>query len=171
MAQIQRIEFRIKTGNVAQGNAGSDSRIFCYVAGREFRLDKSDNPFGQGDNDLIVAGMPMGRLPPPNISNPSENDPNNYPLALTNLPDDLQPLPISSYPLQPIFIRYVPEDQQKGWQLEDANVRVIDDGRSNGTRRFFDFRIIGGQSINRWLGEKFGTKVGLQLFDLGTIDH
>ena len=186
MTHIQRIEFEIKTGNGPQGNAGSDSRIFCFIAGREFRLDKSGNPFGQGDNDLIVAGIAFAGRPAPNISNPTENDPNNYRIEIANLPFESQtvprppgvqftPTPIAGTTPQPIFIRYVPKDQQKGWQLEDAHVRVVNENDNsfpgwpaNGNS-FFEFQVTGGPSNNRWLGDKFGTSVGLELSGFGPL--
>jgi hypothetical protein len=170
MAHIPRLEFEIKTGDVSQGNAGEDSRIFCFVAGREFRLEKSGGEFGQGATDLLIVGQGN---PPANISNSSENDPNNPQLLIRNLPaETANVLPTTpagpdlraGIRPQPIFIRYVPRDQQKGWQLEDAHVRVIGLGSTGfPASEVFEFRVSGGQSNNRWLGEKFGTSVGLEL--------
>jgi hypothetical protein len=168
MVHIPRIEFDIRTGNVSQGNAGDDSRVYCSVAGREFRLEKSGNEFGQGDHDIFIAGQGS---PSANISNASKNDPNNPQLLLRNLPAETatvvpgNPGQAGTRP-QPIMIRYVPKDQQKGWQLEDAQVRVVNAGGvSTGfpPSNVFTFRVVGGQSNNRWLGNDFGTAVELEL--------
>jgi hypothetical protein len=74
---------------------------------------------------------------------------------LDNLPNGTKP--------QPLYIRYVPSDQNKGWQLENATVKVF--GQAGlPPSGFFEFRIIGDSSTNRWLGEKFGTAVWLAIF-------
>jgi hypothetical protein len=173
MAHIQRIEFHTHTGNVSQGNAGNGSRVYCLIAGREFRLEKSGNEFGQGDHDDFIAGQGN---PPANISNAAQNDPNNPQLLIRNLPaetatitspDPADPGFEAGTRPQPIIIRYVPKDQQKGWQLEDAHVRVVNVGGSTGfpPSNVFEFRVAGGQSNNRWLGNDFGTAVELELMD------
>jgi hypothetical protein len=174
MTHIERIEFDIKTGDVSQGNAGDDSRVYCLIAGREFRLEKSGSEFGQGDHDVFIAGQGS---PSANISNASKNDPNDPQLLIRNLPAETANIPglgptppdfkAGTRP-QPIIIRYVPKDQQKGWQLEDAHVRVVSvGGTSTGfpPSNVFEFHVPGGQSNNRWLGNDFGTAVELELMD------
>jgi hypothetical protein len=148
LAHITKIEFTIKTGNDQQANAGADSKVFCGIAGREFRLEKTGVEFDRNTNETIVAGNGA------NISNPALNDPNNPELLLDNLPNGTKP--------QPLYIRYVPSDQNKGWQLENATVKVF--GQAGlPPSGFFEFKIIGYSSTNRWLGEKFGTAVWLAI--------
>ena len=118
MTHYEKLEFRIKTGNDQQANAGSDSRVFCGIGGREFRLERPGlSEFGRNSNEVIIAGNPGA-----NIDNPAENDPGNPTGELENLPGVLSP---GGTKPQPVYIRYEPKDQQKGWQLEDATVKVF----------------------------------------------
>jgi hypothetical protein len=163
MTHYQRLEFTITTGNVPQGNAGSGSRIYCGIGGREFRLDRQGlSDFGQGTTETIVAGAPGS--PGVNIANPAENDPSNPMGELIFLPNVLAP---GGTRPQPVYIRYEPKDQQKGWQLENATVKVIKPSGGSGfppaPNDFYLYRIIGGVTNNRWLGDKFEKAVGLAL--------
>jgi len=164
---MPRIEFIIKTGNDAQAGAGEDSRVYCSIAGREFRLEKSGEEFKRNATDTFIAGQGS---PPANITNPSEHDPSNPDLFLRNLPAETatvvpgNPGAAGTRP-RPMTIRIVPKNQQKGWQLEDARVRVLGIGLSSGfpPSDVFNFRVVGGQNTNRWLGDDFGTSVELEL--------
>jgi hypothetical protein len=160
MTHYQRLEFTITTGNVPQGNAGSDSRVYCGIGGREFRLDRPGMTDFNPGTETIIAGSPGS--PGVNIANPAENDPSNPVGELDFLPNVLAP---GGTKPQPVYIRYEPENQQKGWQLQNAIVKVIRPPGGSGfpaTNEYL-YNIIGGSTTSRWLGDKFEKAVGLTL--------
>jgi hypothetical protein len=163
MTHIQRIEFTIKTGCDPKANAGTDSKVYCSIAGREFRLEKSGEEFKQGASDTFIAGL---GTPTTNIENASLNDPNNPQLFLRSLPVTGQPAgSTAGTKPEPIYIRYDPKDQNKGWQLENATVKVVNVGNASSDfppTNLFQFDVVGGNNTNRWLGNDFGTSVALE---------
>lgn len=106
MANIKRIDARIKTGN--REGAGSSGRFYLGIGGREFRLDiPGTNDFEQNMDQIFTLGEAS------NVGNPSHNDPRS-PLQL--ITENL-----NKYPK---YIRFEPESENDNWNLEEITITV-----------------------------------------------
>ena len=84
--------------------AGTASRVYLHIAGREFRLDTSANDFTPGSDRVYVLGQNS------NVLNGSQNDPRT-PMVLNTV--DIEKFPT-----------YVRLEGDDGWDIEHVIVTV-----------------------------------------------
>lgn len=91
------------TASVSTGSSSTNDDIYLGIAGREFRLDSSNNDFNNNTTDNFVLGAGA------NVSNASSNDPRTPQLTLM---DALT------------YNVYIRKDGTDGWSIQSATVRV-----------------------------------------------
>jgi hypothetical protein len=133
MANISRIDIRIKTGN--RTGAGSSGTFYVGIGGREFRLNiPGTNDFEQNMDQIFTLGEAS------NLENASHNDPRSPVQLITEN--------LNKYPK---YIRFEPENSSDNWNLEFISVTV-----NPGTGQTV-FSGLGGNA-NLWLGAR-NTKI------------
>lgn len=138
MAQIETIRVALQTGS--DSGAGSDGGVYLGIAGREFRLARSDiNDYRQGGADTYVLGKGG------NVENPATQDPRNLNFAAQEIRDF------------PVYIRFEPNvssPRGDNWQMRAARVTV------NGLNSP-DWRSSLVSDPGIWLGLTYGSVVHL----------
>jgi hypothetical protein len=129
MANINRIDARIKTGN--RTGAGSNGTFYLGVGGREFRLNiTGTNDFEQRMDQIFTLGAET------NVENPIHNNPvSPFQIVTENL---------NRYPK---YLRFEPENATDDWNLEEI-VLTVNPGPGQ-----IVFSGLGG-GANLWLGAR-----------------
>jgi hypothetical protein len=129
MANINRIDLRIKTGN--RPGAGSDGKFYLGVGGREFRIDiPGTDDFEQNKDQLFTLGAAS------NVGNPVDNDPRSpFQMLTENL---------SRFPK---YMRFEPVNEGDNWNLEEVTM-TVNPGPSQ-----IVFAGLGG-GAHLWLGDR-----------------
>jgi hypothetical protein len=130
MAQITRIDVRIKTGD--RPGAGTDGGVFLGICGRELLLDTNENDFERGLDQTFTLGMGS------NSRYPERSDPS-------------KPFPLDTGDLDsfPMWIRFEPESSDDAWNVEAVVATV--NPRSTGEK----YGALPREE-NVWLGKPFG---------------
>lgn len=136
MATINKIKVEIKTSNIE--NAGTDGDIFIAIAGREFKLDSSENDFQRDSTRTYILGKRRVAANETPVLNAGENDP-------------LTPFILDTADLDrfPIWIRFEPLGSSPDWNL-DSVLATVNPG--NGEVRY---HVLDGTG-NLWLGQDSG---------------
>jgi len=136
MAAITRIDVRIKTGD--RSSAGTDSRVYLAICGREFNIDSAVDDFERGSDRTYTLGVGA------NVNDAANNDPRS-PFALDTV--DLDHFPA--------WIRLEPGGSGPNWDLEFVSA-TVNPGPGQTV-----FQALGGGN-HLWLGDRYGKHVFLK---------
>jgi hypothetical protein len=130
MADITRIDVRIKTGDRPRG--GTDGFVTLTIAGRDFSINSRENDFLRGDDVTYTLGERAGEPPAGRaVTNSRNNNPREPQLDTADLDTS------------PVFIRYAPWPEVQTvpgdfeWDLESIRVTVNPGADAITYSRFF----------------------------------
>lgn len=138
MAEIETIRVTLRTGT--DGGAESDGGVYLGIAGREFRLARSDiDDYRRGGTDTYVLGKGA------NVENAATQDPRNINFAAED---------VRNFPVYLRFEPNVSSPRGDNWQMREA--RVVVNGLASP-----DWRSSLVNSPGIWLGLTHGSIIYL----------
>lgn len=140
MTEIKAIKAYIETGNGS--GAGTNSRVYLGIGGREFYVDASGNVFEAGAKETFVFGAGA------TVTDPEYNNP-------------VQPQMYTEYLNEsPVYLRSDDSGNASAWEVANVQVSIHTDNGDQPVAIYIN-RLLHGNDATIWLGTNYGLRLDL----------